>query len=763
VSLQVQPQFNAGELSPFLLGRTDLPAYGQGLMRGLNTLILPHGPVVRRPGTVLAGNARPTARSLIEFTFGVGDSYQVEVGDGYFRFWRADGSPVMFDPDTPYELATPWVGDIAQQLRWHQSANTMWLAHGTTPLRVLKRIAPFPEGFALETYAFRDGPWLPANPDSTWIVSIDAIPGGGTGAIPIHSSQPLWKPTDVGRQMRVRMNDDTTTAGWAWGVITSVTDTQNAVIDLKTGVTNTGPTSDWRMGVQTVGQYPCAVCIHGERMVLATNPTDAYPRLDASKSGAFDWFSPGLLADDDAWSATIAADQVPTIRDVKSLRVLVVVTGSGAMRVAGSTGISITPTDIDVAPVPNSTGGAFVPPAVKSKGSVLYFDAQGRTLGEIKAASEIYPDNVEYREISIRAEHIYRESEGASLAYADKPWGQIVSVRRDGAMAFAAYAPAQDVIAFTPGVIGGGGIADSVVLACSKCQTLSGDVPWFLVRRGSLYTVELLSDLLRPADHDSQAVNVDCAVGFRDDRGTSLTRTVGDTWQAGAAVFTATDVGRLIRGNFGQTGKRDAFNQLLWGSRSMRIIAVPAPDTITVQADAGGMPMGPLAAGQWLVSTPSVPVPAMLQGRVVRLLVDGADSGGPIVTDTAAALPPGWEGFVVRVGFGYRSEVQPMPPNPPTQKGSAVGRPILAGKSRLRVWRSAGLKQENWDGSLSAVLPLRQGTQLAGMPPPFYTGDMALDASPESNTPLGPLIVADGAQPFCITHLAPTYAVGELG
>ena len=45
------PSFTAGELSPRMEGRTDFAKYFNGMTKCENFVVMPHGPVTRRPGT----------------------------------------------------------------------------------------------------------------------------------------------------------------------------------------------------------------------------------------------------------------------------------------------------------------------------------------------------------------------------------------------------------------------------------------------------------------------------------------------------------------------------------------------------------------------------------------------------------------------------------------------------------------------------------------------------------------------------------------
>ena len=47
----MQTSFASGELSPLLLGRTDLDQYYKGAQTAENVVIIPQGGVKRRPGT----------------------------------------------------------------------------------------------------------------------------------------------------------------------------------------------------------------------------------------------------------------------------------------------------------------------------------------------------------------------------------------------------------------------------------------------------------------------------------------------------------------------------------------------------------------------------------------------------------------------------------------------------------------------------------------------------------------------------------------
>ncbi len=87
------PSFTAGELSSSMEGRTDFAKYFNGASNIENFVVLPHGPVTRRPGTYFVSEVKTSANStrLIPFTFSTEQTYVLEFGNQYIRFFKDDG------------------------------------------------------------------------------------------------------------------------------------------------------------------------------------------------------------------------------------------------------------------------------------------------------------------------------------------------------------------------------------------------------------------------------------------------------------------------------------------------------------------------------------------------------------------------------------------------------------------------------------------------------------------------------------------------
>ena len=88
-----QHSFNAGELSNLLLGRQDLDKYGAGLYVCLNAIPLTQGAWTRRPGTAYLHQAKHHAKlsRLIPFQYSVTQTYMLEFGELYIRFFTSHG------------------------------------------------------------------------------------------------------------------------------------------------------------------------------------------------------------------------------------------------------------------------------------------------------------------------------------------------------------------------------------------------------------------------------------------------------------------------------------------------------------------------------------------------------------------------------------------------------------------------------------------------------------------------------------------------
>ncbi len=89
----IKNSYNAGELSEYMAGRTDINKYHNGCSKLINATVLPHGGVVKRSGTEYIAKS-PNKCRLIPFEFSVDDALVLEFSNLLLRFYK-DGDRVM--------------------------------------------------------------------------------------------------------------------------------------------------------------------------------------------------------------------------------------------------------------------------------------------------------------------------------------------------------------------------------------------------------------------------------------------------------------------------------------------------------------------------------------------------------------------------------------------------------------------------------------------------------------------------------------------
>lgn len=102
--------FGSGEVSPEMWGRIDDAKWDGGTAVCRNFITTPQGPVLNRPGLAYVAttkNGATTAIRLIPFTYSTTNTMVIELGNGYFRFYR-NGAPVTFATPAAYSGSTAY-------------------------------------------------------------------------------------------------------------------------------------------------------------------------------------------------------------------------------------------------------------------------------------------------------------------------------------------------------------------------------------------------------------------------------------------------------------------------------------------------------------------------------------------------------------------------------------------------------------------------------------------------------------------------------
>lgn len=261
----IYTSFNAGELSPLLFGRPDLEKWRAGLELCQNFIPRVQGALVRRGGSryVAAIKDQADLTFLIPFVFSALDSFVLEFGDGYVRFFRnraplsLSGTPTAYNgaiaynigdlvshsgvnyysktninlSNTPpnathwhaltglvYEVPTPYTtadlvaADGTCALRFTQSGDVVYITHPTHRTRKLVRYAN--TTWKLEELDTAGGPFL----DQNIIENTTVLVGTGTltpgSVIEVASTPGIFTSGDVGSLFYIEMQDGKDIRPW---------------------------------------------------------------------------------------------------------------------------------------------------------------------------------------------------------------------------------------------------------------------------------------------------------------------------------------------------------------------------------------------------------------------------------------------------------------------------------------------------------------------------------------------------------------------
>lgn len=198
----LQPAFTGGEISAEVANRVDLDKYQFAVLQAYNCLIKPHGPIYRRPGMKYMARTKYSDKACILVPFNGADNtdYLLEIGEKYIRVHK-NGLYINI------EVMTPYTADMLQDLRFVQSADTMFIASGKYPVKQLARYSDtdwrfadfeitdmyFDESTTLENYSgisYTVPGTYQFQPTVTGEYQIDIAGAGGGGGGGVRYSKP---------------------------------------------------------------------------------------------------------------------------------------------------------------------------------------------------------------------------------------------------------------------------------------------------------------------------------------------------------------------------------------------------------------------------------------------------------------------------------------------------------------------------------------------------------------------------------------------
>jgi len=469
--------FTGGELSPRLDGRNDLAKYPTGCKTLENMIVYPHGSAARRSGTQFVAEVKDSSKQtrLIPFEFSTTQTYMLEFGDQYIRFYKDNGQ--ILSGGSAYEISSPYLEAELFDIKYAQSADVMYICHPNHPVKKLARTGH--TSWTLTSVDFQNGPFMDHNIETTTLTA-GHTSVGSSGNLTLSSTTGVnsnqgWLSTDVGRLVHFKEGHYK---------ITSVTSTTVAVSICVVAPSSGSASTDFALGSfsDTTG-YPSCVTFFEQRLVFAA--TLSQPQtLFFSKSGDYENMDDnyhGTVADDDAIIYTIASNQVNAIRFMTATRTLIIGTAGGEFAVSGGgTDIAITPTNILIKK--QSNNGAANVDALAVGNATLFLQRARRKLRELAYNFDV--DGYVAPDLTILAEHI---SEGGfkQLSYQQEPNQVIWCARNDGQLVGLTYQREQQVVAWHRHIFGGA--FGSGIAVCDSVATIPTDdseyQTWVIVKR----------------------------------------------------------------------------------------------------------------------------------------------------------------------------------------------------------------------------------------------------------------------------------------
>ena len=600
----IQTSFNSGEISPLLYGRTDVGKYANGVASLKNFIPTIQGALIRRSGARYVATVKTSSKAtrLVSFEFSNTQSYILEFGDQYIRFYMDNGQ--ILSGGSTYEIVSPYLEADLFQLKFAQSADILYIAHPGHSPRKLSRTGH--TAWTLTQIAFDWPPFFGENLDSTKVVTASALTGNITltSTTSIFTSDHVdayWRlgetmaskydewnsglAVEEGDKLRYLGNvyeasvtviypattQDTGTrppvhssgtetdgevdwlflhSGIGYAKITAYTSgtSVSATVIERFPDSVTSGTERWAEGAWSVLKgYPSCVTFYEDRLVWAGSPS--HPQsLWFSRTGDYENLSSsegdGTVVVDHAILITLSADNVNVIvwmqQDEKGL-IVGTIGGEWIIR-SSTTGEAIAPSNVQ-AKRSTTHGSANIEPKRVGK-AVLYVQRALRKVREIAYVYEV--DGFQSPDMTVFSEHI---TAGGikEIDYQQEPQSILWSVRDDGTLIGFTYEREQDVLAWHRHIFGGVSDASGVqaqVESVAVIPASSGkyDELWVVVKRwvdgAVIRTIEYVEKLWEEGDDAGDAFFLDSGLSYS---GVSTTTISGLSHLEGETVSVLAD------------------------------------------------------------------------------------------------------------------------------------------------------------------------------------------------------------------------------
>ena len=580
----IQRSFASGEIAPGLYARADLARYTTGLRQAHNWIIRSEGGASNRSGFgfVSACKTDDEGIRLMPFVPPTGNGFAIEIGSGYFRFFR-NGGPVVITSATAWSAVTNYVpGDIVSSggefyycqtantndappsgnwhllpdgilevptpyslttiPDWNQSGSIVTLTHDTLQPRELvyvsttrwflrlvttgadiaapQNVSGTPASGASSTAPTQDWSFVVTAADEvTFEESIPSSAETVNSPTPTQSD-PIALTWDAQAEAAEFYVYCDPFGNGVYGYVgTASSNSFNyAGQDPDFGATPPIPRSLFN----SPDGFPSHSAVHQQRRLFA-NTNDEPDAIYGSRVGFpnnFQISSP--LQDDDAITFRIAGNNNHAVQAMRSLRAGLVVLTKGGEWTVGQPGVALTPSNI----VPDQetyVGMAEDVRPVVIGNSIIYAQQRASILRDLSFDQNV--EGLAGRDLCIFARHLFEQRRTITrVAYQQVPDSIVWVVRSDGTLLGLTYVKEQDVLAWHRHTTGASGLFEDV---CVVPET-NEDALYVIVSRvidgeRRRYVERLESRDIRSAFFSTDAFFVDSGLTYSGSPADALT------------------------------------------------------------------------------------------------------------------------------------------------------------------------------------------------------------------------------------------------
>jgi len=662
----IQTNFSAGELSPELMGRTDIAKYFNGAEILENMLLKSYGGTYRRPGTYYVSTVKDSSKvtRLIPFQFSTTQAYIIEVGDLYMRFYKDEGQIIH-----TLSTASAWLTSVTYSVgAFVKEASVIYYCI------VGHTSGTFASDLAAGDWVAQDVYEIPTTYTAAELFELQFAQSADT----MYIVQKNHAPAKLAR-----------TGHTAW-TLTTVSFTWLSA-------------SPWSAG----NGYPACVTFYEQRLCFAG--TKAQPQtVWMSVSQDYENMTLGSNASD-ALEYTLATNQVNAIRWMIAGKLIALGTSGGGFTISsGLVDSPVTPTNVTVKQEVSYGSAQILPKRISNY--FYYIQRNNRTLREFSYSFD--SDSYIALDMTLLADHI-TESGIIDMDYQESPDNTLWCVRTDGQIATLTRQIDQQVIGWTRQTTDGKFKAVAIIPHGEE------DEVWVIVERSingsTVQYVEYLKPCRLPTEQE------DCY--FVD---SGLTRNV---YKNITAITIVTYGLKLTATSHGYSNGNIITIRNVLGTVELNKCRFLVSDVTThtfILKDMDGNYLNPsfystyISGGKVRKCDDNFTGLTHLIGKTVDILADGAVLP-PGVVDGSGEIDLDNEYAEIHSGLHFSSKVKTLRVEGGSSIGSAQGLIKRIYHITIRLFRSLGVKIGT--ETVHDIIPFRDSSMNMGQPPALFTGD----------------------------------------